>query len=87
MEDTWERSNRGSVVDRISACGKALRQWSGDVFGGLGLRIRKKMEEISKVIEDGGYSGDASRVTSGSNKLNELLQNEEVMLRQRAKAL
>ena len=73
----------GSVGERVKRCVDLLSKWKKEVVGHVNQNIRRKKEDMNRAYERADYGV----ITACKKELNGLLHDEEVMWRQRSKAL
>ena len=75
------------VALKIKECKKHLGEWSRSSFGSLKRQIELKRRQLHAAEADAQNGGDMLAVRTLRNDLNSLLKKEEMMWRQRLRAV
>ncbi|KAK9989615.1 hypothetical protein SO802_029854 [Lithocarpus litseifolius] len=73
------------VIRKIEKCGKDLTQWSRQHFGSVRRKLKKKKKQLEKAELVAMHSGNNFQVRELTKEVNDLLEKENKMWRQRAK--
>lgn len=91
IQSTWARRHRGTTMFRVALkikeCKKHLGEWSCCSFGSLKRQIELKRRQLHAAEADAQNGGDMLAVRTLRNDLNSLLKKEEMMWRQRLRAV
>lgn len=72
------------VIPALSNCSRTLRRWSTSRTSGYEMVIGEKSEELFRLQNDeGSYNSEV--IKTMQNGLRVMLENEDLMWRQRAK--
>ncbi|OMO64639.1 reverse transcriptase [Corchorus capsularis] len=84
VREAWTNDGHKGISNNLMACKRALSTWNRSVFGNVRHKLEWKRKELGEMLEAGT---NTERIEECKNDLNVLLHQEEVMWRQRSKAL
>ncbi len=85
MGRTEEAGHR--ISDMLRFCGDTLPKWSKEVFRNVGPEIVRTRKELLRVQHETSNEDNFKAVEALSSRLEELIQRDEIMWRQRSRAL
>ena len=90
VEEAWKKDEmtwNGKLTAQVKWCGEALAKWHRESGGNIRRKITKLRQNLKENYEKGMSSGISTDFVQCKQELNRLLQDKEVMWRQRSKAL
>ncbi|KAK1684139.1 hypothetical protein QYE76_044987 [Lolium multiflorum] len=89
VEDAWQagESSLQGVYDALSAVRQKLRVWSTTEFGSVKKHLKVLRERLEVLRSTSIYAGPSSEEKSLMAKISELLSREELLVKQRSRAL
>lgn len=92
IEGAWKKDHsveegESLCEKKLNSCKHDLREWNWNVFGHVQREIRQKTKALKEVQESENNANIQARLRCLKDELNELLTREELMWKQRSRAL
>ncbi|OMO70912.1 reverse transcriptase [Corchorus capsularis] len=86
VTQSWQASNAANINIKIARCGRDLELWNRRVFGNIRFNLTRKKREYEELYSKGDLV-DLCQFERCKDELDQLYKQEEVLWRQRSKAL
>ncbi|OMO64624.1 reverse transcriptase [Corchorus capsularis] len=87
VRSAWEANGESNILTKIQNCAADLDDWDKRVFGNMKQAIKRKKRVFDTVYESAQAGGDSSDLQKYQDELEDLYKQEEILWRQRSKAL
>ncbi|KAF5464768.1 hypothetical protein F2P56_014820, partial [Juglans regia] len=93
IEDRWKHTSRGGggkmgeVMDKIAGCSQKLQVWNKRKFGNVQVQVARAQRRLQYLQERSHRGSSNENLKKAKEEVHIWLEREEVMWRQRSKAL